>query len=69
MADVEVKAVFATQDDTVMLVLWHDKGRSISLLDNHGSFVPLDKPSAGALADLLDDLVQQDTKLRMRNVR
>lgn len=57
MDGILVRAAFGRTKESVMLVIWHDKGRSILVLEDDGSFKPLDRSSAGALADLLDDLV------------
>lgn len=43
-------------NNTVILVLWHDKGRTILTLDDDGAFRPLDTDSGAALVDLLKDL-------------
>jgi hypothetical protein len=59
MDGIFVRAALAKMPErnSFILVLWHDKGRSILVLEDNGSFSPLDKSSAGALADLLEDLV------------
>lgn len=59
MDEIEVqRAVFARTEEpkAILLILWHDKGRSILSLDDEGRFVPVDPASGGALADLLEDL-------------
>ena len=57
---IEVQEAFFFRNhpyNTVNLVLWHDKGRSILTLDDDGAFRPLDTDSGGALVDLLEELV------------
>jgi hypothetical protein len=61
MNSIDAQQVTFTRGDPpyhgeIYMMIWHDKGRSILVLDDNGRFVPLDKESGGALADLLKDL-------------
>lgn len=53
-------AVLAREEEhnSVMLVLWHDGGRCILVLDDDGAFRPLDTDSGSTIADWCERLVR-----------
>lgn len=44
---------------SIYLVISHDKGRTILVLGDDGAFRPYEAESAGALADLLEDVAEE----------